>query len=139
MSSLPLQYRGSAQVYLQGLEALEPSNGASEIPVTYYVGCPESNIFIRDYRLAPSLAARRALTDQDDGEFAEVFSQPASIEVRATDDLTEIELHDGGTDDEPLTLWLGVIDDGRMAVHEIEWETIKFIGETIFAFAALVY
>jgi hypothetical protein len=139
MSDTKLQFQGDVQVYLEGREALEPISECSEGCMAYYVASPESLIEVRDFRRVPSEAAKCAMAGQSDVEFASVFSKPAWVKVHSSLDRAEIELHESRSSGNGLTLWLGVIMDDRMPVHQVQWEILKPVNETTIAFAALVH
>ena len=60
-----VKYRGHAQIYLQGHNALEPIDLNSN-SMNYYVGCSASKILIRDHRTDAAQAAKRALKGLDE-------------------------------------------------------------------------
>ncbi|HEY5730129.1 MAG TPA: hypothetical protein VIS72_08765 [Anaerolineales bacterium] len=138
MDNAVIIYRGNVRVYLQGMGALQPVNiGNSEYHI-YYVGTEESSIIIKDHRHEPNQAALAKLENRFEGEFADVFNQPAEVEILENEGKVEIEMLPGKQDAESPILWMGVIFDGKMSVHNITWETLKPISANVTAFAVLV-
>jgi hypothetical protein len=137
MSEHEVKYQGEVDIYLQGQDALEPTIAPPAL-MAYYVGCPSSKILVKDHRNRVAEAARLALSGIDEEKFANVFNEHAWVDIRSTDDQAEIEIFDGrGKGDVPV-LWLGVISDGKMGAYDVDWEIIKPLGGTQFAFAAIV-
>ena len=137
MVETPLIYKGNANIYLQGLGALEPITTQSNL-MEYFVAYPESKILVRDFRKNVAELANKIL-EGDNANFPEIFSQPAWIEIRSTKDAAEILIKDGINENHEKTLWLGVIRDSKMSVQDVDWEIIKSVNDNEFAFAALVY
>ena len=133
-----LQFQGNAQVYLQGQEALEPVLTASNGHMVYYVGRPDSLIRVEDYRSEPNRAAKQAITSFNDEGFADVFNQPAWVEIYELEECTKIVMFDGTADSTQPILWLGVWESDEMNDYTILWETMRSIGEKQVAFAILV-
>lgn len=133
-----LHFRGSARVYLQGLNALEVAEPISEKMMVYFIGGPESSIKVKDLREQPNKASHAALQGQGVFEFADVFNQPANVHVYASDNETEITLEETSDSDADRTLWLGVIDTGKIPVHTICWEVLKPLQDNRIAFAAII-
>ena len=139
MKSFTLPYEGHTNIYLQGDDALEPVDISVRF-MSYFVASPESKIFVRDHRSLPALEAKKALSGDDKENFVDAFCQPASVKIQAKDRRVEIEINEGHAtkQEDLLTLWLGVIDNGKMAVHKTHWEQLQPLGNKRFAFAALV-
>ncbi|MDL1911737.1 hypothetical protein FBQ81_13775 [Chloroflexi bacterium CFX6] len=133
-----LVYRGNARIYLQGKGALQPVDISDINCYTYFVGSVESSIKLLDFRYDPNKAAEARLNNRLDREFADIFNQPAEVDISEKNGNVEIELKLGRQDNESPILWIGVIDDGKMPVHKIAWETLKPIQGGAIAFAALV-
>lgn len=131
-------YSGNARVYLQGKGALQPLDTSSSEFHTYYVGTEESSIIIKDCRPEPVRAAKATLENNIEVEFADIFNQPAEVEISEKDGNVEIKMQPGKQDDMSPILWMGVIDDGKMPVHNITWEALKPIRGDSTAFAILV-
>jgi hypothetical protein len=131
-------YKGVVNIYLQGNEALEPVK-FTEDGALYHLASPLSGITVNDHRAHVARAAKLALDGLEEDAFGHIFSQPASVEINAQADTAHIEIYDETTETEGLTLWMGVIDDHRMAVAETEWETLKAIEDEKIAFAALIH
>lgn len=131
------EFKGLANIYLEGHEALEfCSNGNGTI---YYVGAPESNITVYDYRCLPGEAAKQALDGENSDAFAELFSQKAWVEVHGNDFATDITITDCTLNEESnITLWLGTLDDNLMSIRNSFWEQIQFLNSKRVAFAALL-
>lgn len=137
MINSEIKYRGHAQIYLHGNNALEPIDLNSN-SMNYYVGCSASNILIRDYRAEAAQAAKRALDGLDEDKFADIFNQPGWVEIRSNNDQAEIEIYESNTPKKSPILWLGVISNSKMAVLDIDWEMLKPIDKSHVAFVALV-
>lgn len=133
-----MKFQGNVKVYLEGRDALEITNSVSDYPIIYYVGSPESEIQVRDFRKLPIQAAKRALSGQDIYEFADVFNEQSWIEVYSNGSKAEIEMYESNFDADKHTLWLGVLHENEMSVHQIEWEILKRLDKTKTAFAAIV-
>ncbi len=138
MSEKQLQYRGFAQVYLQGPDALEPAADCGERQMSYFVGYPASAIQVLDYRQRPVEVAHRVLAGEEVSDFAGEFNRPAWVEIRATDKAVEIKLRDCRSEGELPTLWMGTTDSERLPDHPARWEVIKPLGRSRLAFAVLV-
>ena len=82
MNNYKTKFSGFADIYLQGLDALQPLEDKPE-HMTYYLGCPVSNILIQDYRLEAAVAARLALNGHNENNFADVFNCPAWVEIQS--------------------------------------------------------
>ena len=131
-------FHGNARVYLQGKGALQLVDRSNSQCYTYFIGSVESAIKVKDFRQKPIQAAQAIIEGGFEQEFAEVFNQPAEIKIVGCKDSIEIEMRAGKDEETSPILWMGVINDEKMPVHQIEWETIKPIFGNIAAFAALV-
>jgi hypothetical protein len=139
MKDQKIIYQGGAAIYLQGLNALEVASSANKHShMSFFVGSPESAIQVNDYRESSRSAAQKALSGQDIFGFADIFNQPAWIEINEDPETTEIEIRDGEGMGNNTLLWLGVIDDGEMSVQEIIWENLRALDDDRIAFVALV-
>ncbi len=139
MEENKLIYQGVAQIYLQGLDALEvlpgPTNGKQ---IKFAVGGPESAILVHDYRESSRLSAEKALAGEDIYDFAGTFNQPSKISIYENKTQIDIEIHElQEAHDRPI-LWLGVINDGTWAAYQTSWERLRALGDKRVAFAALV-
>ena len=106
----------------------------------YHLASPLSQIKVYDHRPHVARAAQLALNGKDEDAFADVFCQSARIQLEAKDDLIQVDIfEDQSAEPDGLTLWMGVIDDNRMAVADTEWEFLKGIEEPKIAFAALIH
>lgn len=138
MKSKNLTYCGNTLVYLQGAGALQPLEKAATGYIVYFVGSKESCMIIKDYRQEPIQAAEAAIRNNFRGEFSEIFNQPAYIEVFEDSDNIEIIMCPGHKESASSILWLGIICDGKIQVHEFEWEIFKSISDNSTAFICLV-
>ena len=139
MEDQSIEFKGVTNVYLQGNEALEPIGDVNSNVISYFVARPQSGILVNDSRKLAVQAARQALSGADENNFAEVFSQPANIEIRSFKDHVEIDLAESEPADIEWTLWLGVIENHKMAIHrKTFWELLRPVGQSQIAFAALV-
>lgn len=138
MPNLELRFSGYARVYLEGREALEVSEKPSNQQMNYFIGTPESELRVCDYRRVPAAAAQKALAGIEEFAFAEFFCQSAWVEIFADADSAEIVMREGEHDGKLPTLWLGVIENDRMPAHTISWELLKPLPDERTAFAALV-
>jgi hypothetical protein len=133
-----LTFTGGVKIYLEGKNALLPLDNQSDKMMSYFIGSPESTIRINDYRRIPIEAAKRALSGIDINEFADLFNQPAKVNIRTSPNTTEIDLFDNPEGNGKIILWMGVVENGEMDVYDIEWEILKPVGPSEIAFAAIV-
>lgn len=138
MQDKNLLYRGPAQVYLQGQDALFPTEVEHRNYIEYVVGSPDGMIQLTDLRPPSMAAARHLLAGRNGIEFADFFNRPAWVEAREVGNGVSIEMYEVQTNDTAPILWLGVLEDGRMPVHEIDWEVFDPVESPRVAFAALV-
>ena len=133
------QFQGNSDIYLQGRDALEPVNGTAGC-MTYFVGSAHSKIRVRDHREKSIRAAIDTLNgrDREADLFADIFNQPGWVKIQSAEERVEIDIHEGQTNEDSPTLWLGVIHDGKMAVNDIVWEVLKPVSRSQIAFAALI-
>lgn len=132
-----IMFDGVAGVYLQGVKALEVCTPFHEDYMDYYVGEGSSSIMVRDYRPQVRTAAMRALQGNGMEAFANLFSTDADISVSGDENHLEIALSAPAGELQNKTLWLGVIDNGKMSIHPTDWEVFKPISNSRIAFAAL--
>lgn len=137
MNSHLVIFKGSAHVYLQGKGALQAIDTSSPNYHTYFVGTEKSSIKVKDHRLEPIQAAKASIENRLEGDFADIFNQPAEVTIEEQDGVVEIEMKPGEANNSSPTLWMGVIHDGKMPVHKITWEALKPIQENKTAFAVL--
>ena len=138
MTEHSFHFRGIFDIYLQGMDALQPIRTSTDY-ISYYVGNPASKILVQDYRSASARAAQLALQGFDIEKFADVFSMPGLVEIRASLDDAEIVIRDLPRKFEPIQiLWLGLLYDEDFEEYELQWRLIKPITASITAFAALV-
>jgi hypothetical protein len=138
MNNEEIIYEGNARVYLQGKGALQPIATKDIDCYTYFIGTETSSIQIKDYRTEVNQVAKAALEKRFNGEFADIFNEPARIEIFEAEGIIEIKMHPGQSDSTSPILWMGVIYDGKMPAHEITWESLKPIEGNAIAFAVLV-
>jgi hypothetical protein len=133
-------YEGNVCVYLQGKGALLPHGRLDQKNISYFLGSRRSSILLKDFRHKPIHAARHILSGKNGIEFADIFNEPAWVQVYTNLDKNEleIELHESKTAKGGNTLWLGVLDDNEMSVQEAEWEVLRPISKKRTAFAVLV-
>ena len=138
MNNQNLHYLGKADIYLQGMDALQPLE-ITQNYIAYYIGCPVSNIIVYDFRKAPALAAERALKGVGEEKFADVFNHPGWIEIRETAKVTEIYISELDEKEEiRTTLWLGILYNQSMVEHNVIWKLIRPITDSITAFAVIL-
>jgi len=135
-------FQGNVQIYLQGQNALIPIGEIREDQMTYFIGAKNSNLLIKDFRQNPILAAQRALSGLDGVQFADVFNQSAYAKIFVSDKTNEtasveINLLPAEEIEDVPTLWLGVVDDFRMPMIDLEWEILRPISLEKVAFAAM--
>lgn len=130
-------FHGDVNVYLQGRNALF-SLGYDADTMVYFIFSPQSAILIRDHRRAPNDAANQVLNGNHEFEFADVFNQPAWVELEETSNGIIIDLSESDSrSSKNLILWVGVLED-EMPVRIVEWEYLIPVEENQIAFAALV-
>jgi len=143
MEDMQVLYRGIANIYLQGHNALcpieETINNSHEI--RYCIGDASTEFFIKDLRKELVLEANEAIRLSRQNGFTRDFNQQAWVEVRyePSQEKVEIELRDPvkiSQEKMPL-LWLGVLENNLMPAYEVDWEIFKpLAGST--AFVSLV-
>ncbi len=138
MSKNSILYSGNVNVYLEGHNALWIINTRLQDHMEYFIGSPVSKIEIVDYRKEPVVAAQNALLNGQDHTFAQIFNQRAWACIQNGKENITVELHDPYEQSKEPTLWLGVINDGRMPVHDVEWEVIQPISMSEAAFLVMV-
>jgi hypothetical protein len=131
-------YQGNTRVYLQGEKALQALHVKSAENVSFVVGSEQSRIFIEDNRKSSIETAEQILSGNQTVDFADIFNNQARVEILQMEKGIQINLSDSLAPGNLPTLWLGVIHDGRMPVHDVSWEILKPIGSTDTAFAAIV-
>jgi hypothetical protein len=130
-------FHGDVNVYLQGRNALFAIGNQSDT-MNYFIGSPESAMLIRDHRRAPNDAAWQVLHGDYGIEFADIFNQPARIDIEETTEGIVIELHESNKDAlNGLILWMGLLED-EMPARPVEWERLIPVENEQIAFAALV-
>jgi len=139
MNNLQILYKGAADIYLQGQNALFPvidtTNKSQEI--RYYIGDASTEFSIRDFRKKPVVEANEAIRLSYQNGFAKTFNQQAWVEIRyePSSEKIEIELSDLSelSKDKLPLLWMGVLDDNTMPAYEVDWEVFKpLAGSTAF-------
>lgn len=135
-------FQGNVQIYLQGQNALIPVGDIREDQMTYFIGAKNSNLLIKDFRQNPILAAQHVLSGLDGIQFADVFNQSAYAEIfvsNKNDETASVEIKLLPTEEieDVPTLWLGVVDDFRMPMVDLEWEILRPISLEKVAFAAM--
>lgn len=130
-------FDGPVNVYLQGKNALLPTNISKE-QITYWIGSEQTKLQLKDYRHLPIAAANRVLGGEDEFEFADIFNQAAIAKVEVEDEILNIELHDGPRDGNYPILWLGVLDDNLMPNYKTEWEYLRPLDEHSTAISVLL-
>jgi hypothetical protein len=130
-------FEGQVHVYLEGQKVLELTS-VTEDEMIYYLGSKHTNLIIKDFRREPNFAARQILDGNDEVSFADTFNQPAKIKIQDFQGKVEITMLECKTNQELPTLWMGVIRDGTMPVHRIDWEVLRPVDQFSTAFAALV-
>jgi len=138
MSDNPF-FKGNVRVYLEGEQALVPVELHPPDEMKYFIGAEQTHLIIKDFRKNPNQAAQKAIAGETGTEFADVFNQPAWVEVSENAGALEIDMREetAKPGERPI-LWLGVIRDGKMPVHKLAWEVLRPTSETAIAFAALV-
>jgi len=138
MSELEVLFEGNINVYLNGENALWVIDTNQTRNMDYYLGSPESKIKVTDFRYDSVNVAKQALQDEFMDSFADIFNQRANVIVRNRGDEVIVELHNPENETETRTLWLGVINDNRMPVHDVEWEIIHPISMSEVAFLVMI-
>lgn len=131
-------FQGTVKIYLQGHNALLITGKPDKVPMTYYIGEKSTKLRIIDFRQVPSTVAQRILKGDEPPGFADLFNQPAKVEVRINEEKVTIKLHNKEEDKLPFILWLGVTNDNTMPNYETRWEFLRPIAKTKTAFAALI-
>ena len=130
MNELQILYQGSAQVYLQGQNALDPiPNTYKPNEMLYYVGEKSTDFTVKDLRKEPVNAAQEAIQLNHQNGFVKVFNKQSWVEIRyePNNQKIEIELRDqteASITNLPL-LWFGILNDNIMPGYEVDWEVFK--------------
>lgn len=138
MSRQNVIFQGTAQLYLQGLDALqvaEPINGHGAL---YYLGAPISRITIRDFRMAPVKAAEQALQGRDIFDFAKIFNSSADVEIITIREEIKIQLFDTKEKSRDTVLLMGVITDDWMPIYPSFYEEFRLLEDDRKAFVSLI-
>lgn len=131
-------YEGTVSVYLQGENALLPTEVSDE-QITYYVGSEETRLQVIDYRHESLSAANRVIRGENGFEFADIFNQSAQAKVKLEhDDMLEIELFETPDNREYPILWLGILEDNLMPNYDTEWEFLRPFDSGSTAIAVLI-
>lgn len=133
-------FQGNADVYLQGKNALMPEGINGVRPISYFIGSQSSKLMVNDFRKSPVETAKKILQGEQIDNFADIFNQPAKIEVTEIPGGISIDLHDkleGDNIDLPI-LWMGILNSDYMPVRETEWEYLNVTDDKEVAFVALV-
>ena len=132
------EYQGQASIYLEGKEALEAILPLNQNTMLYFVGSPRSAIQIKDHRRLAGEAAKKALNGKNIIQFANIFSTPGNIHIKATDRSAEIEIFDPTDNINADLLWIGVLNIPEVGAQDAYWEIFKPIEEDRIAFAAFI-
>ena len=138
MSKIEVVFTGTTNVYLDGENALWVIDTNQNHHMDYYLGSPASKIKVTDFRLDSVNVAKQAIQNDHMNSFADTFNQSANVIIHNCGDETIVELHNPENETETHTLWLGVINDNRMPVHDIEWEIIHPISMSEVAFLVMI-
>ena len=131
-------FQGNTKVYLQGMKALKALQVRPTENVSFAVGTERSKIFIEDNRKNSIEAVEKILSGNKTIDFADMFNNPAQVEIHEFKKGIQINMSECSIQGNFPTLWLGVIHNGHMPVHDVSWEILKPIGKTDTAFAAIV-
>jgi len=141
MEELQILFKGTAQIYLQGKNALCPFEGQkSSNTMYYYIGQENTNFLIHDFRTKPVIAAKNVLKTNYQNGFADTFNQPSWVEIKYehSSRKVEIELHDTEENIGLPLLWLGILEDNIMPSYEVEWEVFNSLDTGQTAFVSLI-
>jgi hypothetical protein len=139
-SAMDTIFKGNAQIYLQGFDALLPAELQNSNQMKFYLGSENSRLQVTDFRKEPMRMAKRVLDGEDIQTFADIFNQPAWVEVKVnqSSDDVNIELYDDTTNVEYPILWMGVLTDNRLPAFDLDWEFFRILDQSRTAFAAMV-
>jgi hypothetical protein len=130
-------FQGNTNVYLQGMKALKALQVSPTERVSFAIGTERSNIFVKDVRKNTLSAVEQILSGNDTIDFADIFNMPAWVEILERNDAIQIDMSECPSQGDFPTLWLGVIRNGRMPVHNVSWEVLKPVENNTTAFAAI--
>ncbi|MFT3892754.1 MAG: hypothetical protein QM730_14075 [Anaerolineales bacterium] len=133
-----LLFSQTAQIYLQGKDALQPLEITPDNAWRYFLGSESTNLTVRDHRQAAVMAASQAVQGYKLEQFTQLFSQPAFVEIREHSGAIEIDLFEPNELEGNATLWLGVIHDHLLPIHYMPWHIFVPIEDDKVAFAAIV-
>jgi hypothetical protein len=128
----------NTKVYLQGLKALKACKFEPSEEVSFVVGSDQSNIIVQDNRKNTLDAVEQILSGDKTVDFAEAFNLPAQVEIDDSEEVVQIKMSECPSKGYSQTLWLGVIRNQRMPVHEVAWEILRPLEKNATAFAAIV-
>lgn len=131
-------FQGKASICLEGENALEVVKPAAAGRMEYYLGSPETNIRIIDYRQDANQAALRAIKSRKPEQLPDALSQPAKVQVLEAPDGTVVSLEECADRGEFPTLCIGVTHNGWMRSRRVAWDIMRPLGQAGMAFAALV-
>ena len=140
-SETSIIYKGLAQIYLQGKNALQVLSTHIGNEMHYVLGNEQTNLIVHDFRQSTTGEALSEIWQCFPNEFAHQFNQNAFIEVSytASSNCLEIDLYDTDNSSEDLPLlWMGILEDNLMPGYRVKWEIFKPIDSCNTAFVAFI-
>ena len=135
---MSLLYDGDVRVYLQGKNALLPTDITSK-QITYWIGDESTRLQIKDYRHASRSAAQEVLDGDQEFDFADFFNQSAQAKITTNPDGNlDIELYETSSLQTRPILWVGILEDNIIPNYETEWEYLKPLNSESTAVAILI-
>ena len=135
---MPPLYDGDVRVYLQGKNALLPTDVTNK-QITYWIGDEGTRLQIKDYRHASRSAAKQILDGDQVFDFVDFFNQSAQAKITTNSDGNlDIELRESSSSQTRPILWVGILEDNTIPNYEIEWEYLKPLNSDSTAIAILI-
>jgi hypothetical protein len=131
-------FQGKATICLEGDNALSVAVPGTDERIEYYLGAPETNIRVIDYRKNTNQAALKALKSRKPNRLVDAINQPAKVQVLEDPDGMVVSLEECTDKGEFPTLWLGVSQNGWLKARRVAWDIMRPLGQAGLAFAALV-
>jgi hypothetical protein len=131
-------FQGNTKVYLQGLKALKTLHHEPANKISFVIGSTKSSIFVEDNRKSTITTVDQILSGNTAVDFADSFNLPAHVEINEFETGFHIKMTESSSQENQPTLWLGVIRNNQMPVHNVSWEVLKPVGKTAVAFAAII-
>ena len=122
-------FQGKATISLEGDNAISAAGAGTADRMEYYLGSPETNIRIIDYRKGANQAALQAIRNRKPERLTDAINRPAKVQVLEEPDVMVVSLEDCAGDGEYPTLWLGVSRNGWLRTRRVAWDIMRPLGQ----------